>query len=555
MGDKNIANEFNKYFSEIGKKLEREIPCSDTDPLYFVNPVSNSFTFKSISKEDLYHAIFCMKAKRSAGIDKISVRLLQEAGTTILESLHYIFNLSIKTGIFPEDWKTARVTPIYKSDGKAECGNYRPISVISNVAKIFEKLIYNQLLVFLNENEVIAKNQSGFRSNHSTETTLLHLTNNWLTNMDKGLINGVVFLDLKKAFDTVDHNILLSKLERCGVRGTALKWFQSYLYGRKQICRINNTESSKTNIHCGVPQGSNLGPLLFLIYINDLPHCLQTTTASMFADDTNLSCTGRTSADIEYKINKDLDNIRKWIICNKLTLNLKKTEFMIIGSKPRLDTISETPKILYGDYQLKRIKQKKTLGLIIDDQLKWNEWNNEQCKTISKGVALLRNAKDFVSQEVLATMFNSLVLPYFNYCSTVWHGNNSSHTDNLFKLQKRAARIITNSDYSIRSTQIFETLQWQPIKTIFDKRELIMMFKVLKGMAPDYLKTLFHICNNTSYSLRTNNLKISLPKPKTNFLKKSFAYRGATSWNKLPSYLIREVVECQSVNSLLRILN
>ena len=156
----------------------------------------------------------------------------------------------------------------------------------------------------------------------------------------------------------------------------------------------------------------------------------------MFADDTNLSCTGRTSADIEYKINKDFDSIRKWIICNKLTLNLKKTEFMIIGSKPRLDTISETPKILYGDDQLKRIKQKKTLGLIIDDQLKWNEWNNEQCKTISKGVALLRNAKDFVSQEVLATMFNSLVLSYFNYCSTVWHGNNSSHTDNLFKLQK-----------------------------------------------------------------------------------------------------------------------
>ena len=178
MGDKNIANEFNKYFSEIGKKLEREIPCSDTDPLYFVNPVSNSFTFKSISKEDLYHVIFCMKAKTSADIDKISVRLLQEAGTTILESLHYIFNLSIKTGIFPEDWKTARVTPIYKSDDKAECGNYRPISVISNVAKIFEKLIYNQLLAFLNENEIIAKNPSGFRSNHSTETTLLHLTNN-----------------------------------------------------------------------------------------------------------------------------------------------------------------------------------------------------------------------------------------------------------------------------------------------------------------------------------------------------------------------------------------
>ena len=128
---------------------------------------------------------------------------------------------------------------------------------------------------------------------------------------------------------------------------------------------------------------------------------------------------------------------------------------MIIGSKPRLDTIPGTPKILYGDYQLKRIKQKKILVRIIDDQLKWNEWNNKQCKTVSKGMALLRNARDFFSQEVLVTMYNSLVLPHFNYCSTVWHDNNSSHTNNLFKLQKRAARTITNSDYSIRSTQIF----------------------------------------------------------------------------------------------------
>ena len=144
-------------------------------------------------------------------------------------------------------------------------------------------------------------------------------------------------------------------------------------------------------------------------------------------------------------------------------------------------------------------------------------------------------------------MYNSLVLLYFNYCSTVWHDNNSSHINNLFKLQKRAARIITNSDYSIRFTQTFETLQWQPIKAILDKRELIMMFKVLKGMAPNYLKMLFHVCNNTSYPLRTSNLKMSLRMPKTDFLKKSFAYRGAACWNKLPPEMIREVVECQSV--------
>ncbi len=183
-------------------------------------------------------------------------------------------------------------------------------------------LSYNRPL-FLNENKVLTENQSGFRLNHSTETTLLHLTNSWLANMDKGLFNGVVFLDLKKAFDTVDHTILLSKLERCGVRGTPLRWFQSYLFQRKQVCKINNIVSNETDICCGVPQGSNLGPLLFLVYINDLPNCLQTTEASMFADDTNLSCKGQTSADVEYKLNNDLKNIRKWLISNKLTLNRK----------------------------------------------------------------------------------------------------------------------------------------------------------------------------------------------------------------------------------------
>ena len=168
-------------------------------------------------------------------IDKISVKLIQAAGKTILKSLKNIFNLSLNTGIFPDDWKIARVTPIYKSENKTDCGNYRPISIISNVAQVFEKVIYSQLITILNENKVIAENQSGFRPNHSRETTLLHSIINYLDNMDKGLINGVVFIDLKKAFDTVDHALLLAKLERCVVRETPLKWFKSYLHQRKQV--------------------------------------------------------------------------------------------------------------------------------------------------------------------------------------------------------------------------------------------------------------------------------------------------------------------------------
>ena len=365
--------------------------------------------------------------------------------------------------------------------------------------------------------------------------------------MDKGLINGVVFIDFKKAFDTVDHTILLAKLERCRIRETPLKSFRYYLHQRKQVCKINNAMSNAVHINCGVPQGSNLGPLLFNLYINDLPNWLQTTSASLFADDTNLSCKGQTSEDIECKLNCELDNIQKWLISNKLTLNRTKTEYMLIGSQQRLDKIIKTPKIL--------VREKTVLGLIIDDQLKWNKHNDKQCKKISKSIALLRKARDFVSQEELVKIYNSLVLPHFNYCSTTWNDNNKSDIDKLSKLQKRAARIITSSDYTIRSFQVFKTLEWHPIKKLMDKRDLTMMFKILKNMVPNYLAKMFRKCDNSNHSLRSNYLKLSLPKPKTDFLKRSFSYRVAIAWNSLPSEFLREVDKSQSYLPFRNLLN
>ena len=226
--DDEIADAFNQYFSTIGSTLSDKIIGNGIDPMRFVTPIEDSlFNFISIPLQEIIVALNEIKCSKSPGIDGISIRLLKDASNIVAGPLMNIFNVSLQSAVFPNDWKLAKVTPIFKEGNKADCGNYRPISVISAVAKLFEKLVYRQLSSFLRLNGILVEQQSGFRYQHCTETALLSSTNEWLFNMDRGLLSEVLFLDLKKAFDTVDHHILLSKLELCGIKGTSLKWFES----------------------------------------------------------------------------------------------------------------------------------------------------------------------------------------------------------------------------------------------------------------------------------------------------------------------------------------
>ena len=205
----------------------------------FVTPTESSFHFSCISVQETFDALNQLNLRKSPGLDGISVKLLKDTSDVIAQPLANIFvNLSLQTAIFPDEWKIAKVSPVFKEGNKTDCGNYRPISVISVVAKLFEGLVYNQLRTFIADNSILVEQQSGFRSQHSTETALLGSTNEWLYNMDSGLINGVLFLDLKKVFDTVDHEILLKKLHLYGIKGTTYAWFKSYIQNRKSICLI-----------------------------------------------------------------------------------------------------------------------------------------------------------------------------------------------------------------------------------------------------------------------------------------------------------------------------
>ena len=285
---KSIAEELNDYFISIGSKLAADYenkPSTNVDypPAnynYNINQSSDTFLkFSPILVDSVASTLRGLKACKATGLDKIPAKILKLSANIIAPSLTFTFNLSLATGIYIDEWKQVRVTPIFKSGDRRQCKNYRPISVLPVVSKVFEKEVFRQLYSYLTENSLLSKFQSGFRPKHSTVTALIQMCDEWLENMDNGKLNGVVFLDIKKAFDSINNHILLNRMtELLRIFGMELKWFESYLMSREQQCSVNGESSSNKVMSCGVPQGSILGPLIFLLYINDLPDCLKSTT-------------------------------------------------------------------------------------------------------------------------------------------------------------------------------------------------------------------------------------------------------------------------------------
>ena len=332
--EKDIAEALNHHFTTIGPKLAGKLESrSNDDSLKHINTQQNKMTFLPIDETYLLNAIKQLKSGKALGPDKISTTLIKDAADFIWKPLAIVFNSSLKCGIFPDIWKLARVTPIFKTGSKKDTNNYRPISVISVFSRMLEKIVHDQLIEYLITNKVLTPNQSAFRKLSSTVTSPINSTDYWYDNIDKKKLNLAIFLDLKKAFDTVDHRILIKKLVAYGIRGIPGGWRTSFLTCRKQFCSVNGQKSEARLVMCGIPQGSCLGPPLFIIYLNGFEKCLEFSRASIYADDTHVTLTSSNTDDLLTNAHKELRNISEWVRINKRSASPKLTEYMIIGHR------------------------------------------------------------------------------------------------------------------------------------------------------------------------------------------------------------------------------
>ena len=543
-----IAEGFNEYFSNIGPDLSSKIDSSNYNfETYIKNAKSEFAAFQPVTVSQISHLLHGLSGNKATGIDKISCKIIKLAAPVISDSLTLTFNQAITLSSFPDEWKIARVVPLYKNGQRSIPGNYRPISVLPAISKIMERILHDQLYNYLTKFDLFSDTQFGFRKFHSTAGALLDCTNEWYINLDRKMFNLVVLIDLKKAFDTVDHQILLSKLELYGIKGQAINLLKSYLTNRKQRCQIRNSFSSERLIKCGVPQGSILGPLLFLLYINDLPHCLSKTKPRLFADDTNLTASANSMTDLEAAVNSDLENLRKWLIANKLSLNVAKTEFILIGSKSMIKNISNShPNVFIENKQIKQVYECKTLGVKIDQHLSWKGNTDEICKKVTAGISAIRRIRPFVAQDTLILIYNAIVRPYFDYCYEVWDVFGAAQSKRLQKLQNRAARIILNVSNDVEHNIALHALGWEPLQMERKKAKAKIMYKLLNKMGPKSLTNLFsYKSENTNYHLRDISSGLCLPKPRTNNMKNSFMYDGTQLWNSIP----KEIRESKSLSS------
>ena len=529
-----VAEEFNKYFVNIGPNLAKDIASPQKQFHTFLrDPNSKSLFLNPTNEQEVMNIIKQLKNKSSFGFDNISNNLLKEIAPQIIKPLVYIFNLSIQTGTVPIKMKIAKVIPIFKKGDPLVLSNYRPISLLSCFSKILEKIIYERTVKFIKKQNIFFENQYGFREKHTTSQAVLSFIDKIASATDDHKHTAGILLDFSKAFDTIDHEILLYKLNHYGIRGRALEWFRSYLSDRQQYVYLNHCESSYKYTSCGVPQGSLLGPLLFLCYINDIAHSSKLLTFILFADDSTVLFSHKDPYILLATINNELIYLNNWIQANKLSLNLQKTHYMLFSSS--LDNLPG--QVVFNQTPIDRVRTAKFLGLFIDEHLNWNTHLVHLNKLISRNAGIIYKLKQFFPIKILLMLYSTLILPYLNYGIIVWGNSARSNIDKILKTQKRILRCIYGCNPRTHADPLFKKSKILKIDDLYLLNLGSLMHKMNNGELPDVLESLFKKNKEIhKYPTRQSDM-YHIPKTRLRIMQNTLIFNGPKFWNSLQNEL------------------
>ena len=527
---KEICNIFNRYFVNVGQNLADAIPNNNLDPLnYLGDRHLNSFCFLATTPQEVYNTIKKFDNKKSS-LNNVPIFIIKKISHIISPLLSDIFNHCINEGTFPDKLKMGRVTPLHKEGNLTDVSNFRPITSLSVFSKLFEKLVHKRMISFISRYNLIRPNQFGFQKNKCTSDAILEFLENVYDAFNENKHYLAIFLDFSKAFDTICHDILLKKLEHMGFRGPIHQWIKSFLLNRKQFVSVGDRSSEILDTKMGVPQGSTLGPLFFILYINDMSNTIENLSIVHFADDSTLHTPLHRNMNIAPQINTKLSLVNNWLLANKLHLNMGKTKYMILNIKDKPPDLN----LVIGNSHIGRTNVQKFLGIYIDDKISFGEHAKKISTKLSRGVGLLRKMKQIVPRRVLKQLFYAFIYSRFTYGIICYGSAYQNQIQRVKNLIRRALKLVLNCD--TLTPEICKTERLFDFDTAYKYFCSINMYRIIQLKNHDFLATkiLSYQINHNHETRSVQNQNLNLPFYRLTKCQRSFLYNGTNIWNSLP---------------------
>ena len=548
-----LANTMNDFFLNITKNLDiKQYPCmkcfnldglkkrfmthesiKKIKQLYEIRE-GDMFSFKNISSEEVKQEILSLDKKKSSILGSTPLLNLKQTTDIYIVNLTKTINHSFLTKKIPNKLKMGEVIPIFKKKDPLQKDNYKPVTLLSHISKVFERIIHKQIYSYM-ENK-LSKYLTGFRKNHGTQHCLVTMLEKWKDVLDKGEYICALFMDLSKAFDTINHDLMLAKLEAYGFSESSIQFMNSYLKDRTQKVQINNCFSKSGKLNVGVPQGSIIGPLLFNIFINDFTFFIENNFLCNYADDNTMYGIGKNKEDVKIFLNQDFQTAAKWFYENAMILNPEKCHYMCLG--PNVNNAEEFHSV---NFNLKNSEVETMLGIKIDRKLNFEAHINDLCRKASQKLNALNRIASFIDVDKRNLLYNSMIRSQFSYCPLVWMFCSRKCDNKINKIHERALRVslqdfesdfetilVRNNDYKIHNRNI--------------QSLMIEIYKFLKGLAPPIMDTLFQT-REIDYNLRNFQVMKNSIKNTTKYGTETISYKSSALWSLVP-------MEIKSIDSL-----